>query len=459
MSEIMMNKRILVIGDIMLDTYRFGEVLRISPEAPVPVFLEKDKTKFSPGGAANVAINVAAIGVSVDVLSVVGNDEAGSTLVRLLDKAGINTDYISTMADRCTTHKIRYIAQNNQQIMRSDKEDSTEIPLDACKNVLEKLEKDIDKYGLILISDYMKGLLSYDLTQKIISIARSKNVSVYIDVKDPDINKYRGATLLKPNRKELQDLSGIPVNTLDDAETAAIHLCNIAECDYVLTTLGADGMMLADRNQVIKRIKSVAREVYDVTGAGDTSLAYLAAEIILGNDLEYAMEVSNVAAGIQVGKVGTSVVYPEEVRAELSKQKDMGSRTVFTNGCFDILHAGHVSYLKKARKLGDRLVVGINSDESVRRLKGDERPINKLEDRVAVLSALECVDEVIPFEDDTPLELIKRVHPDILVKGDDYAVNNIVGAEFVLSYGGVVKTIPLLEGRSTSGIVKRMKGD
>lgn len=459
MSEIIMNKRIMVVGDIMLDTYRFGEVSRISPEAPVPVFLEKDRIKLSPGGAANVAINVAAIGVPVDVLSVVGDDEAGVSLVRLLNDAGINADCILTIAERCTTHKIRYIAQNNQQIMRSDKEDSTEVFVDVCEKVLKNLERDIDKYGLILLSDYKKGLLSYDLTQRIIGIAKKNKVPVYIDVKDPNTEKYRGATLLKPNRKELSDLSGMSVKTIDEAENAAIHLCNIAECNYVLTTLGADGMLLVNRNQVLKKIESVAREVYDVTGAGDTSLAYLAAEIVLGHDLEYAMEISNVAAGIQVGKVGTSVVYPEEVRAELSKQKFIRSRIVFTNGCFDILHAGHVSYLKKAKELGDRLVVGINSDESVRRLKGNGRPINKLEDRIAVLSALDCVDEVIPFEEDTPLELIKRVHPDVLVKGNDYTVENIVGADFVLSYGGDVKTIPLLQGRSTTGIAKRMRGE
>lgn len=457
MSEII--KRIMVVGDIMLDTYRFGEVSRISPEAPVPVFLEKDRIKLSPGGAANVAINVAAIGVPVDVLSVVGDDDAGVSLVRLLNDAGINTDCILTIAERCTTQKIRYIAQNNQQIMRADKEDSTEVFVDVCEKVLNRLERDIDKYGLILLSDYKKGLLSYDLTQRIIGIAKENKVPVYIDVKDPNTEKYRGATLLKPNRKELSDLSGMSVKTIDEAENAAIHLCNIAECNYVLTTLGADGMLLVNRNQVLKKIESVAREVYDVTGAGDTSLAYLAAEIVLGHDLEYAMEISNVAAGIQVGKVGTSVVYPEEVRAELSKQKLIGSRIVFTNGCFDILHAGHVSYLKKAKELGDRLVVGINSDESVRRLKGNGRPINKLEDRIAVLSALDCVDEVIPFEEDTPLELIKRVHPDVLVKGNDYTVENIVGADFVLSYGGDVKTIPLLQGRSTTGIAKRMRGE
>ena len=458
MSERSINKRILVVGDIMLDTYHFGDVARISPEAPVPVFLEKDKIKLSPGGAANVAINLAAIGNSVDVLSGVGDDEAGTALVSLLVDAGINIDNIATISGRCTTHKIRYIAQNNQQIMRSDREDSSMIDPRIFADSLGDMESSIEKYGLVLISDYNKGLLSYEFIQRIIGIANANDIPVFIDVKDSDCAKYHGATLLKPNRKELEELTGLPTGTSEEAESASIFLCNMAECKYVLTTLGADGMILVDRKHVLKKIKSVAKEVYDVTGAGDTSLAYLAAEVFLGHDIEYAMEVSNIAAGIQVGKVGTSVVYPDEVMNEL-RNHSSGRKTVFTNGCFDILHAGHVSYLKKAREMGDRLVVGVNSDESVRRLKGDGRPVNNLEDRIEVLSALECVDEVIPFEEDTPIELIKKVHPDILVKGEDYTVDTIVGADHVLSYGGEVRTIPLLEGRSTTGIIAKMKGE
>lgn len=460
MREGLRDKKILVMGDIMLDTYYFGDVTRISPEAPVPVFLKMDKDRQSPGGAANVAVNVAAIGVPVDVFSAIGDDEAGRKLIDLLSEKNVNTTHIGMVKGRRTTQKIRYIAQNNQQIMRSDIEDVGDILIGMCVNNLKQLEKSMDQYGLILISDYKKGFLTVELTQRVIYMAREHKIPVYIDVKDTNIEKYQKATLLKPNRRELAKLSGMPVVTLEDVQVAAINLCRRADSDYVLTTLGAEGMMLVNASKVIKVIQSVAREVYDVTGAGDTSLAYLAAEIVLGKDIEYAMDVSNIAAGIQVGKIGTSVVYPDEVKAELKKWlSSSGTKTVFTNGCFDILHAGHVSYLKKARELGDRLVVGINSDESVRRLKGDSRPVNVLEDRMAVLSELQCVDEVIPFEEDTPLELIKKVHPDILVKGNDYMADNIVGADIVLSYGGKVVTIPLLEGRSTTKIISKARGE
>lgn len=442
----------------MLDTYHFGEVSRISPEAPVPVFLENGKIKNVSGGAANVAINVAAIGLNVDVFSATGKDSAGDELIELLNGQGISTELISRLDDRQTTNKIRYIAQNNQQIMRSDVEKTDLLSCDLFSKLLETIENRIEEYGLILISDYNKGFLSAELTQAIVGIGNKYSIPVFIDVKDINFDKYRGATLLKPNKKELSDLTGISVKTVDDAAEAAIKLCRDAECEYVLTTLGADGMLLADKTGVVKAIKSVAREVYDVTGAGDTSIAYLAAETVLGKDIIEAMEISNVAAGIQVAKVGTSVVYPEEVEKELSAQRSVRGRVVFTNGCFDILHAGHVSYLKKARAMGNKLIVGINSDDSVRRLKGDDRPVNSLEDRMSVLSELECVNEVIPFDEDTPEELIKRVHPDVLVKGDDYTIDKIAGADFVMSYGGEVKTIPLLEGRSTTKIISIMKG-
>lgn len=452
------KKKIMIAGDIMLDTYHFGDVSRISPEAPVPVFLEKGRIKNVPGGAANVAINVAAINLGVDVFAATGNDRAGDELIELLNGQGINTGLISRLDDRQTTNKIRYIAQNNQQIMRSDIERTDLLSCELFSDSLDSIEKSIEEYGLILISDYMKGFLSAELTQAIIGIGSKYNVPVFIDVKDTNTDKYRGATLLKPNKKELSDLTGISVKSVDNAGKAAIQLCRNAECDYVLTTLGADGMLLADSTKVIKTIKSVAREVYDVTGAGDTSIAYLAAETVWGKDIIEAMEISNIAAGIQVAKVGTSVVYPEEVEKELSAQKTGKGKVVFTNGCFDILHAGHVSYLKKARALGDKLIVGINSDDSVRRLKGDDRPVNTLEDRMTVLSELECVDEVIAFDEDTPAELIKKVRPDVLVKGDDYTIEKIVGADFVMSYGGEVKTIPLLEGRSTTNIISKMRG-
>ena len=442
----------------MLDTYHFGDVTRISPEAPVPVFLEKGMIKNTPGGAANVAINIRAMGLQVDVFSTVGKDKAGDTLLDLLRNNGIGTCLIERLEDHLTTNKIRYIAQNNQQIMRSDVEQTEILSCDSFCAGMKAIEADVECYGLILISDYKKGFLSSELTQFLIEIGRRKHIPVYIDVKDTDLEKYKGATLLKPNRKELSDLTKMSVESLCDAGKAAIKLCERADCDYVLTTLGADGMLLADRTKVIRTIKSVAREVYDVTGAGDTTIAYLAAEILMGRNIIEAMEISNIAAGIQVARVGTSVVYPEEVKKKLKSKAFVGKKIVFTNGCFDVLHAGHVSYLKTARALGDKLVVEINSDDSVRRLKGNGRPVNRLEDRIAVLSELECVDEVIPFDEDTPEELIERVRPDVLVKGADYSIDKIVGAEYVMSYGGEVKTIPLMEGRSTTKIINKMRG-
>ena len=255
------EKKILIAGDIMLDTYHFGDVSRISPEAPVPVFLEKGKIKNVPGGAANVAINVAAINLGVDVFSATGNDNAGDELIELLANQGINTEPICRLDNRQTTNKIRYIAQNNQQIMRSDNERTDQIPCDLFSELLKTIETSISGYGLILISDYKKGFLSTELTQVLISIGKKHNVPIFIDVKDANIDKYKGATLLKPNRKELSDLTGVSVKTIDDAAKAAIKLCRDADCKYVLTTLGADGMLLADSTKVIKTIKSVAREV------------------------------------------------------------------------------------------------------------------------------------------------------------------------------------------------------
>ncbi len=448
-------KKILVAGDIMLDIYRFGKVNRISPEAPVPVFLEEGDTRYSPGGAANVAVNVATISIETDLFSVTGSDERGSKLEEILQEKEIGAEYIIRLRDRKTTGKTRYIAQNNQQILRADVEDTEEVEFSLIKERLEVLEKNIESYGLVLLSDYKKGFLSEEITQAFISMANRHDIPVFVDVKEKNIAKYRNATLLKPNRKELKEITGMPVDSFENAALAASHLCSAADTGYVLTTLGADGMILVDKERILCSVKSVAREVYDVTGAGDTSLAYLAAETVLGRSIEDSVRIANIAAGIQVGKVGTSVVTPDEVAAAI---KDSNSgRTVFTNGCFDIIHAGHVAYLKAARALGDRLIVGLNSDDSVRRLKGDTRPVNELNDRMAVLSSLSFVDEVIPFDEDTPLELIKKVHPDILVKGGDYDIDSIVGADEVRSWGGEVRVIPFVEGKSTTSIINKMK--
>ena len=475
-----MENRILVIGDAMLDSYHFGDVKRISPEAPVPVFLEIGKKKYSPGGAANVAINIAAVGVQTDLMAVVGEDKYGQILIDSLCKYGINTDLLLMKQDYSTISKLRYIGPGNQQILRVDNEDTTPISDEIMLNLLKKLEGQIKEYRLIVISDYLKGLLTEKTTQSIIHIANNNNVPVLIDVKDKNINKYNGAKVLKPNRKELSEMTGLKTDDIEEATTAAVELCKKTNSGYVLATLGADGMILCNANGLVKQVKSQAVDVFDVTGAGDTSIAYLAAELVKDSDIVNAMIVANYAAGVQVSKVGTSIVYPEEVHAVMNEDgkdvsdavlnlsdenglapiiraKNNNKKIVFTNGCFDILHVGHISYLKQAKQLGDVLVIGVNSDESVRRLKGASRPINNAEDRMLLLSALDFVDYVVEFEEDTPAKLIEIIKPDVLVKGGDYKENEIVGADFVKDNGGIVKILPFVEGKSTTSIVEKMK--
>ncbi len=471
------DRRILVIGDAMLDRYSFGDVGRISPEAPIPVFKEKGEERMSPGGAANVAVNLAAIGVGTYLCAVTGRDEDGNCLKNLLHDLGVDTGLILEDVTRVTTRKLRYMGPNNQQMLRVDSEDDSDISKESQDAVLKLISDSIDQFDLVLISDYAKGLLTAELTGKVIRLANEKMIPVFVDVKGNNPDKYKGATLMKPNRKELADLSGKPVGTVDEAVEAARSLCAYVGCKFVLATLGADGMILVNKNGLISQIKSAANEVYDVTGAGDTSVAYLAAEYAMGSSIETAMNIANIAAGIQVSRVGTSVIDPhdvfmaavkmsdnphgsipdtEQMLSDIEDCKKRGRKIVFTNGCFDIIHAGHVSYLKAAKKLGDILVVGLNDDGSVARLKGNGRPINPLEDRIMVLGAIEAVDFVIPFSEDTPLELIKRITPDVLVKGGDYKPDEIVGADHVKANGGIVEVLPFLEGKSTTDMIAKI---
>ena len=479
MRERYQDKKILVIGDAMLDQYIFGDVSRISPEAPIPVFKEKGESRVSPGGAANVAVNLSAIGIKTSLCAVIGSDSDGEELKKLLGKNRVDVSLIHEDSERVTTRKLRYMGPNNQQMLRVDSEDDSDISAKDCESLLCLLGKKINQFDLILISDYAKGVLTDNLTQSVIGLAKENNIPVFVDVKGKNPLKYKDATLLKPNRKELQDLTGMSVETKEEALAAAVTLCERAGCTYVLATLGADGMMLVGGKGLISCIKSVANEIFDVTGAGDTSVAYLAAEYAVGETIKTAMMVSNVAAGIQVSRVGTCVIDPHDVYAvirktesgknsactdeekilsDIEKCRSLGEKIVFTNGCFDILHAGHVTYLNASRKLGDVLVVGVNDDESVKRLKGDTRPINTVYDRMTVLKSLEAVDFVIPFSEDTPLELIKRIKPDILVKGGDYKPDEIVGSEQVMEYGGRVEVIPFVEGKSTTATIDKING-
>lgn len=466
-------KNILVIGDVMLDTYYSGDIKRISPEAPVPVFRKKGERSVL-GGAANVAANLVAAGQSVSMMAMVGNDENADKLRALFQEKGVNTDLIISL-NRHTTEKIRFLASHNQQVLRLDVEDTEALAEKECKELLSILEGQVDNFDLILLSDYLKGLLTYDFTQGVLQLAKSKGIPAIIDVKDPKVDKYKDAYLIKPNLKELRELTGMQAVSDDEIIEASEYLRRLCNCKYILTTCGARGMVLVGEDKPYF-IESVGQEVFDVTGAGDTTIAYLAACMANEMPMTEAVTLANYAAGIQVSKVGTSAVYWREIREYLSNQTDeleqkvisgkavddfrknnSEKRVVFTNGCFDIMHVGHMRYLQEAAKLGDVLVVGLNSDASVKRLKGPERPINSEQDRAEMMSALSFVDYVVIFEEDTPLELIKKIQPDVLVKGGDYSNEYVVGTNEVTARGGELVLIPFVEGKSTTNIIKKIQ--
>lgn len=467
------SKNILVIGDVMLDTYFTGNIKRISPEAPVPIFRKKDERSIL-GGAANVAANLVAAEQNVSIMAIIGNDETGEKLKRILEEQGINTELLFTSI-RHTTEKIRILAGNNQQVLRLDIEDTEPLSAAYYEILVKKLAEKIDTFDLILLSDYLKGLLTYDFTQTVIHKAKEYNIPVIIDVKDSKSEKYAGATLLKPNLKELCNMMGMKAESDEEIIEASQRLKGLRNVEYVLTTCGGRGMVLVGDKEPYF-IPSVGYDVYDVTGAGDTTIAYIGSCMANGMTMRESVDISNTAAGIQVSKVGTGPVYWSEIREKLIDQTESfahkiisgnaietfrrehkNQKIVFTNGCFDILHVGHIRYLQEAAKLGDILVIGLNSDASVKRLKGLERPINNVTERAELLGALGFVDYVAVFEEDTPLELIKKIHPDVLVKGSDYALNEIVGKKEVEEYGGKLVLIPLVEGKSTTGIINKIK--
>ena len=466
------NRHILVVGDVMLDNYYKGDVRRISPEAPVPVFRKRSERSVL-GGAANVAANLVAANQQTSMMSIIGKDANGQTMMQLFENLGINAELVINL-QRSTTIKTRFLADNNQQLLRLDVEDTDPITKVESNRILKKLQKVIDDFDLILMSDYLKGLLTQEFTQGVIKMARKHDIPVVIDVKDPKYGKYYGATLLKPNLNELRSLTGKNVQTDEEIVEAAEELRKRSNCQYVLATLGAKGMVLVGDGEPYF-VKSLAREVYDVSGAGDTTIAYLATCMANEMPIRESVDIANYAAGIQVGKVGTSSVSWQEVR-DLISNEDYGiahkilsaeelnsfrkdnaqKKIVFTNGCFDILHVGHKRYLQQAATLGDILVVGVNSDASVRRLKGPTRPVNNEQDRAEMLSALGFIDYVVIFDEDTPYELIKKIQPDVLVKGGDYKPEEVVGRDIVEARGGRLELISFVEGKSTTNIIKKI---
>ncbi|AAP78129.1 D-glycero-beta-D-manno-heptose-7-phosphate kinase [Helicobacter hepaticus] len=467
------SPKILVIGDLMIDHYVWGSCERISPEAPVQVVDVKDENNRL-GGACNVVHNLIALNAQVFVCGVVGNDEAGFWLGEKLESMGVDISYLFVDTSRPTTKKTRVIIAN-QQVLRVDRESKTPIDSHIHNNIVQHLHAVLDEVDCIIISDYGKGLLNDELTHFVIDYAKSKSKLVLCDPKGKDYSKYTGATLLTPNKKEAELATGITICDKDSLIKAGMTLKTQCQLDISLITLSEDGIGIFDNNQ-IHIIPTRAKEVYDVTGAGDTVIAALSFALSSGCDIFQACEFANVAAAVVVGKVGSAVATHSEILQYIHTQpsnlqqyieskiisqeslftllKDLKqSKIVFTNGCFDILHIGHLSYLNKARDLGDILIVGLNDDDSIKRLKGKERPINTLHNRALMLAGLECVDYVVSFCQDTPLELIKAIKPDVLVKGGDYHNKEVVGKE----YAKEVVLIDFIEGHSTSNIIESIQ--
>lgn len=478
-SDLIQKKKILIAGDVMLDVYYNGRTNRISPEAPVPIFTQKSR-RVVLGGAANVATNVAANMQEVYLTAVVGDDDNGRLFCNMALEAGIKLDYLITDKSRKTTTKTRYLAQNSQQIFRVDEEDTDSISSDLEDELLERLLPHIRDFDVIVVSDYLKGFLTERVLHEITNRARLEDVKVFIDVKDSNYHKYDHAFLLKPNQKELQDLTKRRVQTIEEIAEASAYLCKDADVEYVLTTCGGQGMVLADKHGKTLHVDCTSKTVFDVTGAGDTVIAFLSIWMANGISLEESVRIANIAAGIQVSKLGTSVVYLSEIDKEMksmetgsclsNKRMEFGEacelhkrfknqKIVFTNGCFDIIHTGHIRYLQQAAALGDILIVAVNSDDSVKRLKGPERPINGQEDRCEVLAAMEFIDFVVIFEQDTPAELISAIKPDVLVKGGDYTPDQVVGKDIVEAYGGRVEIIPFVQGKSSTSIIHKIRQD
>lgn len=472
MPNSVVTPKICVIGDLMIDHYLWGSCDRISPEAPVQVVDVKKETAVL-GGAGNVINNLKALEADVTVISAIGNDEAGDELKSMLSNLGVKL-LLSVETGRKTSKKSRIIV-SNQQVVRYDKESKTDISKSSQENILNNLASIIDEIDVVLLSDYGKGVLSDELTCSVIALANSKNKKVLVDPKGDDYSKYSGSYLLTPNKKEASLATKIKIDSKESLMTAIKKLKDDIKLGVSVITLSEDGIAIFDDKLTVK--PTVAREVYDVTGAGDTVLSALGYMTALGYDIYKSVEFANLAAGVVVGKVGSATATLDEIedyKSSLHKSgpeahikskdemikiisnlKSKGKKIVFTNGCFDILHRGHVSYLDKAKSLGDVLVLGLNSDASVKRLKGNDRPINSEEDRAFVLAALEAVDFVVIFDEDTPYELISALKPNILVKGADYEGKEVVGSDLV----DEVKLIEFVNGRSTTRTIERIKGN
>ena len=480
------SKRITVIGDFMADRYIYGHAQRLSPDAPVPV-LAQQRTELKPGGAANVALALRALHCEVDCLGVVGKDAMADELRGSLQADGCDASGLIADKARPTTVKHNFIGlaqhRHPQKMFRVDEESRDPVSKSVADRLLKLAERKLKKSDVLCLEDYGKGVLTESVCQGLIRLAKKAGVPVLIDpAAIEDYSKYRGATCITPNRFEAALATGHDADDADEASIIAIgrKLIRDLKLDTLVLTLDRQGLLLMHKGGKPKFVPTRARDVYDVTGAGDTVLAMLAAALANETGWEHATELANIAAGLEVERFGAVPVDLDEVLLdvlatnnqahgklrtldelvpELQAHKRQGKTIAFTNGCFDILHAGHVSYLRAAAAQGDLLVVAMNSDKSIRKLKGPERPVNHEADRVLVLSALESVDYVVVFSSDTPKPLLRKIKPDVLVKGDEYTHDQVVGYEIVESYGGKIARVPMVKGKSTTNIIRKIGND
>jgi D-beta-D-heptose 7-phosphate kinase/D-beta-D-heptose 1-phosphate adenosyltransferase len=467
-------RSVVVIGDLMLDRYLWGAVERISPEAPVPVVRLDHKTHVA-GGAANVAMNLSALGCAVSVVGVVGADEDGRQLLELLQTSDIDTAAVLSMPDRPTICKTRILG-GRQQMLRLDVEKAGELSLEVERLLLSGIEAQISKCSAIILSDYGKGLLSESVCQAVIRLGRELAIPTFVDPKGLHYGKYAGCDVISPNRMELASATSTDYGNLELLLQNGERLRSDLEVGHLVVTLGELGITLLEAGSV-HRFPALAREVFDVSGAGDTVIATMGAAVAAGLHLHDAIRLANLAAGIVIGKLGTVPISRDELLAALASGGETsqaekicsvetllkrvahwrvaGQRIVFTNGCFDLLHVGHLALLEQAKREGDCLVVALNTDRSVRALKGAGRPIISEDARARIVAALPCVDAVVLFDEETPLNLIRAIRPNVLVKGGDYSEEEVVGANEMKGWGGKVTLIPLVEGSSTTEILKR----
>jgi D-beta-D-heptose 7-phosphate kinase/D-beta-D-heptose 1-phosphate adenosyltransferase len=471
--------KVLCVGDLMLDRFMYGKVERISPEAPIPVFTQQSESSML-GGAGNVVRNLLSLGAQAAFVSVIGDDSVGTKLTKLVGDEKNLLPYVLSERGRVSTKKTRYVA-GSQQLLRSDHETSAPITEQTQTRLVDIILTEMAHYQAIVLSDYGKGVLTPALCRAVIDAANKADIPIFVDPKARDVSVYAGATVLSPNAKELALACGVDQFTSNEALiNGARQLALAHRFRYVLVTRGEHGMTLVDGEGLIQHVYAKALEVFDVSGAGDTVIATLAATHAAGAPMREAVELANLAGGVVVGRLGTAVVHRTDLTAALyahravslqqkilpletacdivANWKRDGYSVGFTNGCFDIMHAGHISLLLDARARCDKLLVGLNTDASVSGLKGPTRPINAEMDRAQILAALSMVDGVVLFNEETPLNLIKALQPDVLMKGADYAKEQVVGWELVESYGGRVELIPLKTGYSTTGIIKKLAG-